>query len=152
MAALAGKKCASCSNILELTGFGINRANKDGYEYNCKTCVAADKKRRRLLNLEKYKLTERAYSAKRRKLHPGKVSAWKKESKIRTTYRRFKKNQCESCGFLALDPCQLDVDHIDENRHNNSPSNLQTLCANCHRLKSKLSNVAFGRYKLAVVK
>jgi 5-methylcytosine-specific restriction endonuclease McrA len=31
---------------------------------------------------------------------------------------------------------QLDVDHIDGNHRNNNPENLQTLCANCHRLKT----------------
>ncbi len=53
-------------------------------------------------------------------------------------YRRYKTNICSFCNFIAVDPCQLDVDHIDGNRLNNDPSNLQTLCANCHRLKTKL--------------
>lgn len=35
--------------------------------------------------------------------------------------------------------CQLDVDHIDGNHSNNKLSNLQTLCANCHRLKTHLA-------------
>jgi len=35
--------------------------------------------------------------------------------------------------------CQLDVDHKDGDRKNNLESNLQTLCANCHRLKTFLS-------------
>lgn len=47
-----------------------------------------------------------------------------------------KKPHCEACGFLAKHPAQLDVDHIDGNRLNNDPSNFQTLCANCHRLKT----------------
>lgn len=47
-----------------------------------------------------------------------------------------KKPVCEHCGFVALHPCQLDVDHIDGNRDNNHPSNYRTLCANCHRLKT----------------
>lgn len=47
-----------------------------------------------------------------------------------------KKLHCEHCGFVALHPCQLDVDHIDGNRDNDSPSNFRTLCANCHRLKT----------------
>lgn len=32
----------------------------------------------------------------------------------------------------------LDVDHVDENHDNNHPSNLQTLCASCHRYKTAI--------------
>lgn len=56
------------------------------------------------------------------------------------TYTRYKKDYCESCGFVAIHRVQLDVDHIDGNHTNNEPSNLQTLCANCHRLKTQLNN------------
>jgi 5-methylcytosine-specific restriction endonuclease McrA len=45
---------------------------------------------------------------------------------------------CELCGFTAAWRGQLDVDHIDGDRDNNDPANLQTLCANCHRLKTHL--------------
>ena len=48
-----------------------------------------------------------------------------------------KGTSCEHCGFIALHPCQLDVDHIDGNRDNDDPSNYRTLCANCHRLKTQ---------------
>jgi hypothetical protein len=54
-------------------------------------------------------------------------------------YRLHKKDQCEKCGFIAEHECQLDVDHIDGNRNNNHPLNLQTLCANCHRFKTHLN-------------
>ena len=53
--------------------------------------------------------------------------------------RRAKDTKCARCGFVALHRCQLDVDHIDGNRDNDAVTNLQTLCANCHRLKSYLS-------------
>jgi 5-methylcytosine-specific restriction endonuclease McrA len=43
---------------------------------------------------------------------------------------------CGTCGFKPTHPCQLDVDHIDGNHSNDSLDNLQTLCANCHRLKT----------------
>ena len=54
----------------------------------------------------------------------------------RFPHTRNKKDSCEVCGFVATHRCQLDVDHIDGDHGNNELSNLQTLCANCHRLKS----------------
>lgn len=53
--------------------------------------------------------------------------------------KRMKGGICESCGFIAIKPCQLDLDHIDGNKLNNSTNNIQTLCANCHRLKTFIS-------------
>ena len=53
-------------------------------------------------------------------------------------YTQFKKDRCECCGFIAVHRAQLDVDHIDGDSQNNVISNLQTLCANCHRLKTVL--------------
>ena len=50
-----------------------------------------------------------------------------------------KKSYCENCKFIPIHMCQLDIDHIDGNHKNNSPENLQTLCANCHRLKTYLN-------------
>jgi 5-methylcytosine-specific restriction endonuclease McrA len=47
--------------------------------------------------------------------------------------KQHKKTSCERCHFLAEDPCQLDVHHKDHNHKNNDVTNLQTLCANCHR-------------------
>lgn len=55
----------------------------------------------------------------------------------RKSARAHKKDSCERCGFIPEDKVQLDVDHIDGDRSNNDLSNLQTLCANCHRLKTK---------------
>jgi len=55
-------------------------------------------------------------------------------------YRKHKKDRCAFCGFVAVHPVQLDVDHIDGNHKNNDVTNLQTLCANCHRLKTQLNN------------
>ena len=60
-------------------------------------------------------------------------------------YRKHKKDHCELCNFIPKHPCQLDVDHIDGNNKNNDVSNLQTLCANCHRYKTFLNKD--GSYK-----
>ena len=55
---------------------------------------------------------------------------------FRTRRERFLKNRCEVCGFVPEHPIQLQLDHIDGNSVNNHPSNFQTLCANCHALKT----------------
>lgn len=39
--------------------------------------------------------------------------------------------------MVPLDKKLLDVDHIDGIRSNNEPSNLQTLCKPCHKIKTK---------------
>jgi len=57
-------------------------------------------------------------------------------SKLSVT--KHKKSFCEKCGFVAIASCQLDVDHIDGDRENDALHNLQTLCSNCHRLKTFL--------------
>lgn len=64
-------------------------------------------------------------------------SPYKKKQRQYGDYN--KKHYCDFCGFVAVDLCQLDVDHIDGDHENNSTDNLQTLCANCHRLKTKLN-------------
>lgn len=65
----------------------------------------------------------------------------------RTRYSKHKKETCEQCGFIPEDPCQLDVDHIDNDHSNNDEANLKTLCANCHRLKSKLVEIERAKTK-----
>lgn len=74
-----------------------------------------------------------------------------KRFNIKTTgikaYQLHKKDICEKCGFIPEHVCQLDVDHIDGNHKNDDPSNLQTLCANCHRLKSYKESFSLWRNK-----
>ena len=43
------------------------------------------------------------------------------------SYAVNKKPFCELCGFVAINSCQLDVDHKDGNHNNDDPNNLQTL-------------------------
>ncbi len=65
-----------------------------------------------------------------------KVYELKTGKKYEIYYPKYKKLYCEICGFVAAHKSQLDVDHKDGNHNNNSIKNLQTLCANCHRLKT----------------
>jgi len=60
----------------------------------------------------------------------------KERNKRKTGPQSHKKDHCEKCGFIPIVPFQLQVDHIDGNRANNDPANYQTLCANCHALKT----------------
>lgn len=63
-----------------------------------------------------------------------------------------KKDKCENCGHEPMKNVRLQklpydlrrivsrmflqVDHIDGNKNNNNPANLQTLCAECHAVKT----------------
>jgi 5-methylcytosine-specific restriction endonuclease McrA len=47
---------------------------------------------------------------------------------------------CEWCAFIPEHSVQLCVDHIDGDKKNNDPANLQTLCHNCHSLKTHQNN------------
>lgn len=42
--------------------------------------------------------------------------------------RKHQKNACEKCGAVS----RLGLHHIDNDRTNNSPENLLTLCPSCH--------------------
>jgi len=64
------------------------------------------------------------------------------------SYKYTKKKYCEApgCTFVPVHGVQLEVDHIDGNKRNNDESNLQTLCCNCHRLKTYANNEWETRY------
>ena len=54
---------------------------------------------------------------------------------MRSGYRLHLKDSCERCGFAPEHESQLEIHHIDRDRLKNDPSNLKTLCANCHALE-----------------
>ena len=90
--------------------FYLNRKDK---KYCCKTCKQA---------ASVYRMCGANCNAKRKRRKVG--------------IGCLKKVKCEVCGFKPVHVCQLDIDHIDGNSLNNDFSNLQALCANCHRLKT----------------
>jgi len=73
------------------------------------------------------------FSAKRTGSKRRRRDRWKRP------WIKFKKGYCESCGFIPQHSCQLEVDHINGIKSDNRPENLQTLCANCHRLKTYMN-------------
>jgi hypothetical protein len=58
-------------------------------------------------------------------------------NRVAKPYAHLKGSECERCGFVPEHSCQLDVHHLDRDWQNNDPANVQTLCANCHRLTNR---------------
>ena len=54
--------------------------------------------------------------------------------------------QCK-CGFIAIDECQMDINHKDGNHTNNAIVNLELICSNCHRLITKAEKHYANRYE-----
>ena len=104
------KLCSKCNH----PGiFGKKTGSADGLQYWCNACKARSMRNKRSNGFVD-------------------VSGNK-------VYRKFKKETCERCGFVPEHRCQLDVDHVDGNHFNNDLNNLQTLCANCHRVKTYIN-------------
>lgn len=51
------------------------------------------------------------------------------------SHRRHMQMTCQRCGFEAMVKDQIDVHHKNGNHKDNSIENLESLCANCHRLE-----------------
>jgi len=103
----------------------FNSYNKDGSPRFTKLCRVCNGAKER----------QREYDKKRKHTKTHKYGA--------TYERKVAELTCDKCGFKAEDKCQLDVDHIDGDHNNNEQSNLQILCANCHRLKTKVNKEGF---------
>lgn len=96
--------------------------------------------------------------------HQKKLSDYGGLASVKKPYTMERSAVCEKCGYdPANDPALADitdakkrnsairavlsVDHIDGNHYNNEPENLQTLCQNCHSIKTILNNDNTRRYK-----
>lgn len=61
--------------------------------------------------------------------------------KYRRPWARHKGVVCELCGYEPFWRRALDVHHRNGEKSDNSPENLMTLCANCHReLEAEIHN------------
>lgn len=104
-------------------------SGKDKYKAICSSC---DKK---------------LYQKTPRKKRKSRVE--RKRTTSRYTVKYVKLKNCRMCGFESEHLFQFDVDHIDGDHSNNHPDNLQTLCANCHRLKTFLNKEGIYKNKKA---
>lgn len=113
------RTCSSCVIEKSLEAFVKRKSSKDGRSNTCKDC-------------------HNRRSIAWRDANPEKTSEINRKTNIRRApYRALKRDFCESCGFIAKDSCQLHVDHINGDHKDDEIGNLQTLCANCHALKTK---------------
>ena len=77
-----------------------------------------------------------------------------KHHRMKTPLLLTKKDYCENidgrlgfqCTSTINSSSQLDLDHIDGDRYNNSHNNLQTLCKNCHASKTYKNGDHLNRY------
>ena len=71
------------------------------------------------------------------------LNIWKRVcSTCQKQAHKYRKDKCDKCGSKK----QLEIDHIDRNRSNNEPSNLQTLCRPCHNIKT-IENEEYKAYE-----
>jgi len=54
------------------------------------------------------------------------------------------------CTATIMYPEQLDINHIDGNRHNNDPANKEILCKNCHAHVTIQSKHHLNRYSYEI--
>ena len=119
--------------------------------YNCLYCNKEMQYRRNTANKYCNNTCQREHQSK------ANVSLWL-EGKFKTTasivkryLREHKGYFCEICNLSEWNskPIVLEVDHIDGNSQNNSPSNFRLICPNCHSQTStyKGANRGKGRPK-----
>lgn len=110
----------------------MRQKNKESYDRDRERHVER-KRRYRQENPEAVAATIKRYHAK--------PEVQERKRAYMETYRRPWREHvglvCEECGFEATEKRQMDVHHKDEDRTNNDPSNLVTLCPPCHRLRHK---------------
>jgi DNA-directed RNA polymerase subunit RPC12/RpoP len=62
---------------------------------------------------------------------------------------KHRSDECEMCGYRPFFKRTLDVHHRDSDKSNNDPSNLMTVCSNCHRELEGFIHQTDGDYHTA---
>ncbi len=128
------KKCKDCSLEKPLDEFYKCKGTRDGRHGFCKDCSRLRVARWYEAHRNNEPRKSARVSVSKSGMALGKNKNWK--------WRQHMEDKCRRCGFVSEDPCQLTVDHIDRNKKNCDVSNLQTLCACCHNLKTKVELTA----------
>lgn len=155
------KKCTKCGKEKPLDNFHKDKASKDGHRGQCKECRNSGKPRKppKILDtktcqkcgeifaptsnrqtwcktcspIERRKNRMQSckeYYHKHKELkgcHPTGTDSHSYKTGI-GLYKKTRKELCERCGSSE----HLVVHHKDQDRHNNSDDNLETLCRKCH--------------------
>ena len=123
--------CESCGFVpVDRCQLTLNRVDRNGATL-CRNCYALRKMFHR-----------RALRASRIIPEGMKIRNYDPDRQTTKQNRWDLKDHCETCGFVAVHPCQLQLDHVNGDWTINRPDNRQTLCANCHALKSKFEKRA----------
>jgi hypothetical protein len=146
------KVCSKCGLDKPIDEFGL-RSDRPGKRWA--KCILCQTEYQRSKAKETYYRYQDDYIERARQYrldNPDKVKAYsekwisdpenheRKKAYMRiynSPYRIHVKDHCELCPYVSVDPDyhrDIDVHHIDLNHENNDPSNLQSLCAPCHRL------------------
>lgn len=131
MVACKPKPCQMCSLEFTPTGHCQKRCTscRESYsqtpEWKARSKVMADKYR-----IKKYAREGRQFGVGIGKAH-GKGPSHPTYKTGIGTFRQFRKDVCDRCPSTKF----LCVHHKDQNRYNNVPENLETLCKRCHQLE-----------------
>jgi hypothetical protein len=129
------KKCKDCCLEKPLDLFYEDKKNRDSRQGFCKDCSRLRVRRWYAAHREKSKPRKNA----RVTTSKGEMLLGKNKN---AKWRQHMEDKCRRCRFIPEDACQLTIDHIDRNKDNSNVSNLQTMCANCHNLKTKIELTA----------